>query len=273
MMEITSLVASARRMRYVPVLPGFEALEVPHGLAVETPWVVTYLGLHMRHPSWPLWTVFYTEWCAHVAAALVWDCYDNCRLFWIPPALRAHLRNIDLSQVLGGPANYQELLRLVRFIDQKNWDLVDPTLGNKGPDGDLSPTCRGEGGTFMWFDPWKGTEVTRNHAAQVRKNRPTMPRGHPVGLVFLSHPGDGQVPQVAAIDPPRAAVNPPSAANLPEDVDMSDPEDPPAVARTPVETGYGISANPYDTDIAARALPTHGKPLRSQPVPTAEAYV
>ena len=150
MLEIQNVLRSARRSRYVAVPDGWYHYEVPHGLAVELPWVVTYLGTRLFSPTSGVWTVFYTEWCAQVAAALLWDTYDNCRIFWIPPAVRAGIRAVDLTEVLGSPDNYQDVLRFLTVIDQVNRCEVDPTNGTRPPRADLSPTLRDDaGGTFV----------------------------------------------------------------------------------------------------------------------------
>ena len=245
MLEIGNIIGSARRTRYVSIPADWINWEVPHGLAVELPWVVTYLGVHLAlTPSSGLWVVFLSEWCAQVAMALLWDTYDNFRLFWLPPVVIAGIRAVNLAQVLGSPANYRELLHLLREIDQINWSEVDPSNGTKPSGVDCSPTCReDQGGAFIWYDPWSKTRVTRDRAAHLRNNRRRLPVNHPKGYSFA--PNAHYIPE-SRVD----IQEEPAEANLPVvpmTVEPRDdiPEIRPNDAR--VDTGFGISANPYDT--------------------------
>ena len=98
------------------------------------------------------WFLFYTEWAARVAAYVLWDAYDNCRLWALSPILIGFIRQLDLAQVLGSRSNADELIELITEIENTVWEEVSPEWSHR-PRGsrvnDLSPGCVGEGGDFV----------------------------------------------------------------------------------------------------------------------------
>ena len=107
--------------RYIRLPRDWSRWEVPEELQVELPCVLTYFWQRLLSQDSPVWVMFYTEWVARVAAALLWECYDSSRLFWVPPAIQRAFRAMDLSQVLGSPENYRELLELLEVIEATHW--------------------------------------------------------------------------------------------------------------------------------------------------------
>ena len=102
--------------------------------------VLTYAG---RDRSSGVWTLFYSERVAKVGAALLQELYDSARLFWIPPAIRYYISEVDLSTALGSPHNYEELRLLVEKVGSINWDAVSPRNQQRGnAQRDRSPIAK-----------------------------------------------------------------------------------------------------------------------------------
>ena len=134
--------------------------------------------------------VFYTEWIALVAVAFLWEVYDTFRLFWLPPAVVAGIRSVDLSRVLGAPENYEECLELLKVVTSTVWPQVNESNRRRtvpANSRDLCPTLRTDtGGDFIWYNPWDEVQVTRDEVVDFMKNRPKIPTGHPTGYQYFS---------------------------------------------------------------------------------------
>ena len=103
--------------RHVALPHAWKHWEVPKGLHVELPPVLTYAWrCLLDRPHDGSWCVFYTEWTAYVAAAVLWETYSSSRLFWLPPRLLAAIRRVDYSAVLGDGA-YGKLMRLLGLVE------------------------------------------------------------------------------------------------------------------------------------------------------------
>ena len=115
--EFPLLTHLARERRFVAVNRLWRTLEVPRGCYAELPSVLTLVQGDLwggDQSGW--WTVFVTEWAARVAAYVLWDAYDNCRLWALSATLIGFIRQLDLSQVLGSRANEREMLELLTEI-------------------------------------------------------------------------------------------------------------------------------------------------------------
>ena len=191
MTEIDLMRASARPSRYVPVTADFQAVEVPLGCCAELPPEVTYLGTELRQNLRSgLWVPFFSGWTARVAVYLLWDVYDTCRLWYLPPTLCSYMRILDLSLPLGSTANYRELLELINVLEHVQWELVPEDQRKRGAPrrSEFSPGRRGPGGDFIWYDPWTKTHLSCEAARALRDNPRVMPAGTPYGYVFEPDP-------------------------------------------------------------------------------------
>ena len=213
-LEVYSFLNHTRRNRYVPVPASWKDYEVPLGMVVEIPWVLTYLGVELMDPSSGAWVVFYTEWVTFVAVALLWEVYDTFRLFWLPPAIIAGIRSLKLSKILGAPENYEECLSLLKVIENTNWTTVSGDNRRRKIPADKRDSCpisrTDAGGDFIWYDPWKGVEITREQVYTLRANRPTMPPDHPTGYRYFK-----ELPDAAwnVGSPKKTAENAPKVAD------------------------------------------------------------
>ncbi|KAI0562882.1 hypothetical protein FGB62_50g12 [Gracilaria domingensis] len=115
--------------------------------------------------------------------------YDQCRLGFIPPGVRAAIRNLDLEVNLGGRANDDEVLSLLDYIDSVDWTQVPLSQSGRGD----SPNSDGYGpglerntahvGDFVFFDPRDYREITGEEAGELRSAPRRVPADHPTGFV------------------------------------------------------------------------------------------
>ena len=116
--------------------------EVPYRLWAGTPLVVRTHGLLMtRYPyssanpsSSDAAARAHACWCAAtsqavqlVASALLDECYQHGRLFWLSEDLRNTIRRMGPDSIIGsGPGSGDMLSYLIDSIGQVRWDMVDP---------------------------------------------------------------------------------------------------------------------------------------------------
>ena len=189
MVEVQSLTAAAKRTRYVALPDHWADFETPRGFMCDLPPVLTYAGRHMiNNPSSGVWVVFYTEWVAKVAAALLWEAYDNYRIFYLHPVIRESIKTLELGPVLGSPSNYQEVLSFVEVIDQTNWDSVPAMQQQRGHTNklDMSPGKSDASGDWVFYDPWHREIITADQAKVLRDKTRDIPENHRRGYSYSS---------------------------------------------------------------------------------------
>lgn len=186
--EIERIHPRSLRGRYL-ALPGmWSNLEVPRGCYVELPPCVSYVGSHLiNDPNSGYWNVFCAEWCARVAAYILWEVYDTGRLWHIPSLLVQSILAMDLSLPLGSYANLEELHRLVRVIRDHPWDTVPVSHSRRGNQQtlDRSPGRRTpSSGDFILYDPFEEKVMTPGEYEAYQAVPRIIPDGHPMGFVF-----------------------------------------------------------------------------------------
>lgn len=96
-----------------------------------------------------------TEWVIKYASYLMCDLADSFRLWFIPPAVRKYVRELDLPFVIGSEVDYTELLEIVDVVDGINW--MDMTVGQDRRGSrvqDASLCSVSTGGDFVLYDPY-----------------------------------------------------------------------------------------------------------------------
>ena len=253
--EISALNNRGRFQRYIAIFPLWQDLEVPRGFHSELPSVLTLCQNHLYQSSesgW--WTIFYTEHIARVAAFLLWDLYDNYRVWALSPRVIGFIRSLDLTYVLGGRQNYEEVLAIVDLIERTEWSEVDEANRNRGDTRqDHSPGRVGPGGDFVWCEPGTlrllGREeaLSRAAAGPPGEHRP-IPPGHPThhapvpvhGLGWGAGPSTRPANTPASPDPPGAGLD------LEEEIEPAGPPSPQPSAGgwVPRSPGPGGSRTP-----------------------------
>ena len=157
-------------LRWPEVPRAWKSLEVPFRLWAGTPLAVRAHGLLMaQHPfnglagNAPMAAVAHAAWCASLsqaaqlaAAALVDECIQHGRLFWINPSLCAVLRTMGPARVLGvSPGRGEILERLLVSVGSIRWDMVDP-IGTTVPNHVHHGTPVFVGGDAVSWNPRAG---------------------------------------------------------------------------------------------------------------------
>ncbi|CAN8076692.1 unnamed protein product [Agarophyton chilense] len=143
--------------RYAPLPGWWSSVEVCRGCYVELPPVVSYLGSYfIEDPHSGLWSVVLTEWAVRAAAYILWEAYDQYRLWYLPPRLRGYIRQLDLQLPLGGVNNADEAQELIDIIGRVNWAVVPARQSGRGQEAgraDRSPGRRTPlAGDFIFFN-------------------------------------------------------------------------------------------------------------------------
>lgn len=261
--EISALNTRGRYQRYIAIFPLWQDLEVPRGFHSELPSVLTLCQNQLYHSGnsgW--WTVFYTEHVARVAAFLLWDLYDNYRVWALSPRVIALIRSLDLTYVLGGRQNFEEVLAILDLIERTEWSEVDEANRNRGDTRqDHSPGRVGPGGDFIWCEPGtlrlldREEALSRAAAGPPGEHRP-IPAGHPThhapvpvhGLGWGAGASAQPATSPARSDPPGAGVD------LDEEIEPAGPPSPQPSAGgwVPQSPGPGGSRTPARATTPAR---------------------
>ena len=261
-MEVDSYSRSSRAGRFVPIPACWDRIEVPRGCLVELPPVLTYFGSKLlRDPHSGFWTVFYTEWAVKTAVFILWDVYDNCRLWYLQPTTIDHLKRLDLRVPLGGSDNSSEFRRLLAVIEQTDWSAVPKEWSRRGKLNrrDHSKGRDAEAGDYIFYDPWSGEKVSAARASELRAQRPAMPVGQLTGYTLADEPYEGE-----ALDAQQEAQDAPQ--NDPEPEVGGDRGDEPDA---PMPDAYTASAGgAYARDSVARQEQSYGRASGAAPSTT-----
>ena len=156
-LEVQHLKRDALRARYVALPAGWPRWEVPRGLHVELPSVLTYAWSKLiNQPSSGIWSVFYTEWCTNVAIAWLWEIFSSGRLFWLPNAVQSGLKALNLEAVLGSADIQQEATKYLALCISINWKAVHASQRSRPfpvSRSDFARTMREDsGGDWVYVD-------------------------------------------------------------------------------------------------------------------------
>ena len=197
--EIDRVRRNSRASRYLALPATFSngQMEMPRGFLADLPPVLTYLGSELINNFCDsgLWVVLYSEWVAKVAAALLWEVYDNMKVWFTPPTLRGFIRDIDLSFALGSASNYRDVIHLMDIIDTTNWAEVPlewSFRGNRPLAQDASPgRHEATAGDFVYYDPWLRRRLNSSREVEAaRSGAPTRPENQLSGYIFDEEMGD-----------------------------------------------------------------------------------
>ena len=232
MVEFEALTPAARNGRYLPLPSCWDEWETPQGWFVpELPAVLTYASTYLiNNPDSGVWAIFFSELVARVGAALIWDCYDRFRLWWIPPRVREGLLTLNLDRVYGSRYNSEEVRSLVRVIGETNWDEVPKAQSARMTNpGNLSPSREhATAGDYIYYDPWKRETISPEEAGLLAApdNHRVRPPGHRVGYGHSTTPDPSGLYPAGAPEGPEFLLE--EVAATPE-VGVSQP--------TPMDTG------------------------------------
>ena len=124
--EVRGLSSTAIQTRNVRLPRALLQYATPSFLDVETPTIVTYLGVHlMRHPHSRWWFVLVTEWIRNAAiAALYWS--RRGRLPWLSVDLCRAITDLGIPNIFRDADIQTEFGAVMREIELVNWPSVSP---------------------------------------------------------------------------------------------------------------------------------------------------
>lgn len=162
------------------VTPYWLRVEVQRGCGADTPWVFSYYARDLLNLNSGYWRIAYTTFAACVAAYILFEVYDNYRLWALSRDLLRDIRKLDLVRVFGWEANFDELRRLLEVIEATDVAGLNPNWTPRGRLQSLSPGRHGPGADWFYYNPWarrvaSGAELRAYFAS----NNRTIPDGHP----------------------------------------------------------------------------------------------
>lgn len=83
--------------------------------------VFTYHSQELCDPKLGCWVVVYSAFVASVESFLVVDVYDRHRLWCLSAETIRNILRLELVQLLGSRPNAEELERLLRVIERRNF--------------------------------------------------------------------------------------------------------------------------------------------------------
>ena len=172
---------------FLTVHPEWQSIEVPRNCPVELPPVMSYKTSQLLDHRSGWWTVAATEHAAKTAAFLLFEAYDNFKLWAIPQVLIDGIRRLPLARVLGNQANADELLRLLLVIESTDFEELPNGWRSRTRRSDgkeFSPGRRGVGADWVYYDPWKRQLIDRTTAEVRSYTRLQMPLDHPIRFDF-----------------------------------------------------------------------------------------
>lgn len=126
------------------------------------------------------------EWASNETYAWLWEIYDTFRLCYLLPVLIGAIRDLDMTETLGGAEkeqDFRELLDIFHGFDWNDPQLVPlansrrkahPALGRRHP----------QYGDWFYYDPWEGEGTTAAVSCAHRRAPQYIPYVH--SWVFCS---------------------------------------------------------------------------------------
>lgn len=173
---------------FCALTPFWSRIEVPRGMCVELPMVFSYKMRELHDPNSGYWVVAYTEMVIKTAAFLLFEVYDNFRLWALSPHTIEFIRTLDLDSALGSRSNATEILRLCTVIENKDYTRLPTEWRVRGHGVSLSGGRRSAGADWMYYDPWSRCEISAATAADYARRPREVPDGHPTGWDYSSVP-------------------------------------------------------------------------------------
>lgn len=133
-----------------------------HAEILTSSFAVTHVPRLISPSGFPvgIWSLIVTEWAPHILAYILTKVYNQYRLWFFQPRLRAVICNLDISIHFGGGANTDEVLQLLVLIESIGWsevplkqcDRLDVIGGGTGGSGLGRNTALAE--DFIYFTQW-----------------------------------------------------------------------------------------------------------------------
>lgn len=118
--EVFAFNQRGRSSRFAELPWWWQDVEVPFGLAVEAPEVLSYKGVQLKeNPSSSLWKVFRAEHAANCAAAVLYAARQG-RVWWLPREVRQDVYDLGLSACVGEAAA-EDARAVFREIELIRW--------------------------------------------------------------------------------------------------------------------------------------------------------
>lgn len=174
---------------------AWQHIEVPRGCNVELPPVFTYKSCELKHCDSGWWVVAYTEMAAKTAAFVLFDAYDQFRLWALSSLMIEHIRALNLVAVLGNGQNADELLEFLLKIEATDFAALPSSWTARGRGVSAAPGRSGPGADFVWYDPYERKFISLEEAKSLaRAPRIVIPDDHPLGRDYSDFVDGYQMP-------------------------------------------------------------------------------
>lgn len=163
---------------------GWSRIEVPMGCYAELPPVFSYKGSAMMDPRSGYWVVGYTEFVAKTVAFVLFDAYDNFRLWRLSPRMIEFMWKLDLKPVLGSERNIDEFEYMLGMIEDTDFKRLPQHWGSRSKRRDVSDLSgRGVGADWFYYNPYSRKAITEREFEVLRNSpRPIRPINFPSGF-------------------------------------------------------------------------------------------
>lgn len=167
-------------------------LEVPRGCYAELPPVFSYKAEELKDPASGWWVVAYTEFVFRVVAFLLFEAYDNCKIWAVSPDLCRLAREVNLEPALGSMGNVNEALRIIGVIENTRFESLPERWRNRGGYDSGSIGRAGAGADYLFYNIHHNRALSENEAYQLSHRDRCVPDGHPRGWDYNAVP-DGWI--------------------------------------------------------------------------------
>lgn len=194
-------------MAFAQLTKFWHKLEVPRDFPVDLPPVSRFHMRELCDPGSLWWVVAYTEIAAETAGFILFEVFDNCRLWALRRDMIQRIRRLSLKTVIGNAGNARECLSLVEAIERSRFQEFPSEWSCRGMLPSLSPGHSESGPDYRFYNPFTCRFKSEGEVATfLRSMDLRVPSGNLVGWDF-TEVGDDFVGANADLSRLRATLN------------------------------------------------------------------
>ena len=211
------------------------------------------------------WVVGYTEKTARTSAFVLFDAYDNFRIWKLSRKMIRFMRKLDLRLVLGSARNVEEFNHILGLIERTRFKRLPSHWGSNSKRRNQSVGLgKRRGGDWCYYNPYTRKRITEKQYEELRRQpRPVRPPNYPTGFNHdVEIPGweeddsdgsesDDEDDRADAEEDWEMEQEQPDDAEMDDGFDEDEQMDEPAPAAGAVVQGGGAGASGDVTRLAA----------------------